>query len=162
MIDHRTRGTYNLLQAAAKQGAASCVYLSSLNMLEGYDARFGVEEDWRPLPTPAAGGLPHYLGEFVCREFAREKKLRVVVLRLGEVMSAAATAAGRKETAWVDPLDVALAVSRALEKLASDASRDGGYWSVFHILSRTASARFPLRKARDVLGYESQSGGEAS
>lgn len=156
MIDERTRCTYNLLQAAAQEGVRSIVYLSSLSMLDGYDDGFRVEEDWRPLPTPASGGLSHYLGEFVCREFAREKQLRVVVLRLGDVMSS--PDAG---TAWVEPRDVAQAVFCVLEKLA-DPPGELAYWSVFHIHSQKASTRFPLRKARHVLGYQPQFGGEAS
>jgi nucleoside-diphosphate-sugar epimerase len=55
----------------------------------GYNESFEVDEEWRPLPTIASAGLSDHLGEFTCREFSREGKLNVVVLRLGNIMQAA-------------------------------------------------------------------------
>jgi nucleoside-diphosphate-sugar epimerase len=159
-IDYRTRCTYNLLQAAVKAGVQSVVYLSSLRMMGGYDKSFQVDEDWRPLPTPASGGLSDYLGEFTCREFAREGKLNVIVLRLGNVVSAEALVEEASNSAWVDPRDVAQAVSCALTKLLTDWTAIDGHWSVFHILSHSPSSRFPIRKARRILGYRPDFGGQ--
>jgi hypothetical protein len=161
-IDYRTRGTYNLLQAAVKEGVQSVVYLSSLRMMGGYDKRFQVDEDWRPLPTPACGGLSDYLGEFTCREFAREGRLKVIVLRLGNVASAEALGEEASNSAWVDPRDVTQAVSCALAKLLADWTAIGGQWSVFHVLSHSPSSRFPIRKARTILGYRPNFGGQES
>lgn len=161
-IDYRTRCTYNLLQAAADEGVRAAVYLSSLRMMEGYDERFQVDEDWQPLPVPDSGALPHYLGEFTCREFARPGKLQVVVLRVGSVVSAEASGEQLSQAAWVDPRDVAQAVSCALQKLLADSPAIGGNWSVFHVLSRADSARIPIRKARRVLGYRPEFGGHQS
>jgi hypothetical protein len=59
-------------RAVVDQGVRGIVYLSSLRMMSGYDKSFQIGEGWRPLPTSASGGLSDYLGEFVCREFARE------------------------------------------------------------------------------------------
>ncbi len=158
-IDHRTRCTYNLLQAAAKEGVRSVVYLSSLSMLFGYDERFQVDEDWRPRPTPDSGALSDYLGEFTCREFARAGRLNVVVLRLGRVASAEALAEEAAHEAWVDPRDAAQAVSRALDHLVDHETATPGRWSVFHVLSQSPCARFPIGKARRILGYRPEFGG---
>jgi hypothetical protein len=161
-IDYRTRCTYNLLQAAVKAGVQSVVYLSSLRMMDGYDKSFQVDEDWRPLPTLASDGLSDYLGEFTCREFAREGKLNVIVLRLGNVASAEALGEEASNSAWVDPRDVAQAVSCALAKLLVDWTAIGGHWAVFHVLSHSPSSRFPIRKARRILGYRPDFGGQES
>ncbi len=161
-IDYRTRGTYNLLGAAVKEDVQRVVYVSSLRMMSGYDESCQVDEDWRPLPTPASGGLSNYLGEFTCREFAREGKLDVIVLRLGNVVSAEALEEETSNSAWTDPRDVAQAVSCALTKLLADRTAIRGHWSVFHVLSHSPSSRFPIRKARRILGYHPDFGGQES
>ena len=87
-IDYSTRQTYNLLFAAKAQGVHKVVLLSSLELFADYDDDFEVDENWRPLPTIDSASLSHHLAEFTCREFAREKTLNVVVLRLGHVVRA--------------------------------------------------------------------------
>ncbi len=159
-IDYRTRCTYNLLQAAVKAGVQAVVYLSSLRVVSGHDERFQVDEDWRPLPAPASGGLSDHLGEYTCREFAREGKLGVIVLRLGKVAPAGAPGEEAPDSARVDPRDVAQAVSRALTRLLAERAASGAYWSIFHVLSQSASSRFPIRKAERILGYRPSFGGQ--
>ena len=39
-LDHLTRGTYNLLRAAAKEGVRRVVYLSTLSLMAQYDLAF--------------------------------------------------------------------------------------------------------------------------
>ena len=80
------RSTYNLLLAAAQHGVKNIVYLSSLAIMTGYPEDLAVDEDWRPLAKGDSPGLAEYLGEVVCREFAREGKIHAVVLRLGNVV----------------------------------------------------------------------------
>ena len=161
-IDYRTRCTYSLLQAAVKEGVQPVVYLSSLRMMGGYDKSFQVDEDWRPLPTPASGGLSDYLGEFTCREFARQGELDVIVLRLGNVVSAEALGKEASNSAWVDPRDVAQAVARALTKLLADEPTIAGHWSVFHVLSHCPGTGFSIRKAQRILGYRPNFGEQES
>jgi len=161
-LDYRTRCTYNLLQSAVKEDVWSIVYLSSLPMMDGYDKSFQVDEDWRPLPTPASGALSDYLGEFTCREFTREGRLNVIVLRLGNVTSAEALGEEASNSAWVDPRDVAQATSCALTKLLAERVTIGGGWSVFHVLSHSPRSRFPIGKANRILGYRPSFGGQDS
>lgn len=129
-------------------------------MMSGYEESFQIDEDWRPLATPTSGGLSDYLGEFVCREFAREGKLDVIVLRLGKVVSAQDLAEEASNSAWVDPRDVAQAVSRALTKLLADEMAMADHWSVCHVRSHSPRCRFPIRKAQRVLGYRPEFGGQ--
>lgn len=152
-VDRWPRRTYHLLQAAAVQGVRRVVYLSSLDLVGGYDPRYRVDEDWRPRVEIGSGDLPLQLGEFCCREFARERKLQVIVLRLGHVVRADARTPPA-DPKWVDERDVVQAVRLAA---AADSPFDGRglqSWSVFHILSDLPDNRFPIERARRLLGYE--------
>lgn len=157
--DHRMRCTYNLLWAADEQRVRNVVYLSSLRMMTAYDEGWKVDEDWQPLPTPASQALPDYLGEFTCREFAREAKLNVIVLRMGNIMWSEALGDGHLDRLWVDPRDVAHAVSRAAATLLNTDPPPFGRWSVFHIQADTPRARFSVDTAKRLLGYRPQHDG---
>lgn len=157
-IDYRTRATYNLLRAAVDEGVEAVVYLSSLNMLTGYDTDFVVDEEWEPRPTVESGSLSDHLGEFTCREFTRDGKLRVTVLRLGKIVRASEVN-GPWDPLWVDEQDVLQAVSLTLAAQLATPKPRLGPWSVFHILSASPQARFSVAKARRVLGYQPQSNG---
>lgn len=80
-IDQSTRCTYNLLLAAAGEGVKRVVYLSTLELMAAYDG-FLYDSRWRPQPTTAPPTLTKFLGESTCKEFAREGKVAVTVLRL--------------------------------------------------------------------------------
>jgi nucleoside-diphosphate-sugar epimerase len=153
-IDYRTRCTYNLLKAAARERVRRLIYLSSLRMMTGYDEQFEVAEDWRPLPTPEPDSISHFLGEFVCREFAREGKLDVIILRLGTVVRAEAVSGKRFDPLWVDERDMIQAVSLALNRLCKENASSPGFWSVLHILSQSPHVPFSVIKAKRLLGYK--------
>jgi nucleoside-diphosphate-sugar epimerase len=155
-IDMRTRCTYHLLQAAARAGVQGVVYLSSLRVMTAYPEHFDVDEDWRPLPTATSGGLPDYLGEFTCREFARDKSLKVVVLRLGDAMPSESLAGKPPGPLWVDPRDAAQAAFLAVTAVLAPAGSGAAYWSVYHIQSESSGARFSVRRAKKSLGYRPQ------
>ena len=50
-LDHLTRKTYNLLRAAVDAGVDRVLFLSTLELMTGYDEDFLVSERWRPLST---------------------------------------------------------------------------------------------------------------
>ncbi len=96
-IDQSTRCTYNLLMAAASEGVQRVVYLSSLELMAAYEG-YLYDTRWRPQPTTQPPSLTKYLAESTCKEFAREGKVAVSVLRLAgetpvEVITAAITEA---------------------------------------------------------------------
>ena len=155
-IDYRTRGTYNLLRSAADEGVRHALYLSSLRMLTGYEKDFAVTEDWRPLPSEDADVLSHYLGEFTCREFAREGRLGVVVLRLGKVVQGDDVAGKLFDPSWIDQRDVVQAVSKALAARLAGKGPLAHNWSVFHIESGSPQARFTSERAKHAFGYAPQ------
>lgn len=151
-IDYATRCTYNLLVAAAAERVPRIVLFSSLDLMGAYDEanpgiNFIVTERWRPLPDHRPAHLVKHLAEVVCREFAREHKLQVVVLRLGHVVRADAVADQPADPMWVDERDVVQAVRQAL-------TAELGPWTVCHIQGDWPGARFPVAQARRILGYD--------
>jgi nucleoside-diphosphate-sugar epimerase len=138
---------YNLLWAASEEGVTRVVQLSTLELMTGYDPAFAVTEWWRPKPNLEPGVLARHLGEYTSREFAREGKTNVVVLRLGKVVRAAEVQGRPPDPLWVEERDVVHAVERALTaKLAR--------WQVFHIGADSPRARFSVRRAKTALGYQ--------
>lgn len=150
-IDYLTRRTYNLLLAAANAGVRKVVYLSTLEIMTAYDSDFLVNETWSPRPDLKGRSLPKYLGEFTCREFARVGKLPVVTLRLGNVVPASEVSG---DSMAVAEEDVAQAVRLALETQGEDSPSSLARWSVLHVSSGSAQARFDSNRANRVLGYE--------
>jgi len=155
-IDGLVRATYNLLTAAAAEGVRRVVHVSSLAALRGYDEAFTVTEDWRPRPGDDAPALAEYLAESTSREFARQRQLEVVVLRIGTVVRAESIAGDAFDPLWVDERDVAQAVALALPMSPPASARGTAGWTVFHILSDSPRARFSIDKARQRLGYQPQ------
>ena len=84
-LDTATRCTYNLLMAATEEGVPRVILLSTLQLMADYDDAYRVDERWRPLPRPEPRTLTKHLAEQISREFAREHKLAVTILRLGDV-----------------------------------------------------------------------------
>ena len=153
-IDHLTRRTYNLLLAAANAGVQKVVYLSTLEIMTAYDRAFLVNESWQPRPALSGPSLPKHLGEYTCREFARVGKLPIVTLRLGKVVPSIEMSEGSFDPLWVAEEDVAQAVRAALEKQFEDTGSSLSRWSVLHISSVSAQARFDAGRAKRVIGYE--------
>lgn len=128
-LDLAARGTYVLLQEARKAGVARVVLASTLSLFDAYAEEFVVDESWRPRPGAGAELLAPYLGEMVCREFAREGGIGAVCLRFGPL----GAEDGTPEQDAVEALAQALAMPM----------RARGYrWHVFHI---SRADRFPMR-----------------
>lgn len=145
LIDRSTWGVYNLLMAACEAGVQKVICLSTLELMAAYAPEFTVNERWRPRPTTEPGSLAAYLTEAVCREFGREHKLMVTVLRLGDL---AGDDSGAKYPASLRMGDLADAVARALEAEPTP-------WSVYHIQSTPAEGegRFSTELASKRLGF---------
>jgi hypothetical protein len=153
IIDYRTRATYNLLRAATRQGVRRVVYLSSLEIMLGYDEQYMITEDFRPQPTPHSQTLSHHLGEFTCREFARLRDLDVVVLRLGRLEQWMPDSPFAGELPLTNIRDVTAAVATVVGSEGGSNPPDFGPWTIIHIHSQAKSSRFPLTKAERLLDY---------
>ncbi len=139
-IDFATRQTYNLLRSLSQNegseaGVPRVVLLSTLELMDAYDPAYRVDERFRPLPTTEPHLLAAHLAEYTTREFAREHKLAVAVLRVGDIGGAT----------------VARAVERALLYLQQD---ETPRWSIFHLAPEVDNPRFPIEKAKSQLGYQ--------
>ena len=146
LIDYHTRCTYNLLHAASEAGVSRCLYASSLRLFAGCDEDWAVDERWRPRPSAEPPVLAQHLGEFICREFAREGRIAVTCLRLGERGKSGDGLGQPHDSTWLAPADAVHAFACALAAPPEP-------WAVYHIQSAFPSARFTTSKARDGLGY---------
>ena len=136
-VDFQTRCTYNLMVAAREKEVGHVVYVSSLSLFAACDPNWNVTEQWAPRPTTDAAPMAKYLGEFTCREFAREHSVRVTCLRFGDVGGEG---------------DTALTVEDAVAAIRSALSNDGPMWRVLHVQSEVENARFPIAQAKNALG----------
>ena len=132
-VDFQTRLTYNLLFAAREKKVPHVIYLSSLRLFESCDENWNVTETWAPRPTPEANVMSRYLGEFTCREFAREHSVRVTCLRLGDVGGDGTNA---------------LAMDDAVKVIEKALSSSGPMWRVVHVQSDVPNARFPTTEMK--------------
>lgn len=148
-LDFATRGTYYLMQAAASEGIQRFVYKSSLSVFGSCPESWVATEIWLPRPKAKARSMAKYLGELVCREFARESDIVVVCLRLGKVVYEEEVLGRPFDPMWVDVRDAAQAFSLALR-----ASVQRSLLNVFHISSDNPDARFPVSKAKKGLSYQ--------
>ena len=135
-MDFQTRCTYNLMYAAREKNVPHVVYVSSLHLFASCDPNYQVTEVWAPRPSTEAEPLARYLGEFTCREFAREHSVRVTCLRFGDV--------GGDGTMALTVADAVKAIGRVL-------ATDGPMWQVLHVQSDVPHARFPIDRAMGVL-----------
>jgi len=148
-IDFQTRCSYNLLQAACEEGVDRAVYASSLRLFDQHEEDWAVTEVWRPRPTAEVPVLSDYLGEFVCREFAREGRIRIACLRLGRLVRAEEAEGQAFDSAWLEMGDAVQAFECALRAEARP-------WQIFHIQSEFPSARFTIDRAKEGLDFKPQ------
>jgi nucleoside-diphosphate-sugar epimerase len=141
-LDYATRCTYNLLTAAAAEGVERVVYISTLELMAPLDEKYIVTERYRTHPTTEPTVLATHLGEMVCREFGREKRISIVTLRLGKLVESASSGD-----------DSALSHADAVAALQAALAAKIAPWSVFHIVSDASGRRFPTTMATRVLGY---------
>ena len=81
--------------------------------------------------------MARYLGEFTCREFAREHSVRVTCLRFGDIDGDG---------------DTALTIEDAVKAIEKALLTRGPMWQVLHVQSDVENARFPTNQAKQILG----------
>lgn len=149
VIDHSTRQLYNLLHAASEIGVERCIYVSSLQLFQDYEENLTVTENWRSLPpTDDIALLACHLGEIVCKEFARDRRIKVATLRLGFpiVDGDLAAAEASRHSAAVSSKDAIQAITHTL---STDLP---GQWQNTHVQSKVTNQRFLTNTAEQLLG----------
>lgn len=150
-LDGGMRCVYNLVRTAAEEGVPRFIFLSSLSVMGGYDEDYAVTERWLPSPTTETDVLCFHLGEFICREFAREHKIEVVCLRLGDLVDDVGAPASKSA---LYSRDAVQAVERALTADISAGYADSrSFWAVFHVQSDVPNRRFLTETAETRLGF---------
>lgn len=159
-LDQAMRHTYNLLWAASDNDVARFVFLSSLSLLDQYEENMTVTERWRPTPTTDPIILGYHLGEFVCREFAREGKIEVLCLRLGPLSTVSFERPSTSSLYMRDAIQAVEGAVRADIGLSGVGARHAGaaaprsMWNIYHIQSDVPDARYSTATAQRDLGYE--------
>ena len=147
-IDYQTRCTYNLLMAASEESVEHVIYASTLRLFEQHGEDWTVTESWRPRPSVDSFVLSKHLGEFTCREFAREGKLNVTCLRLGNLVTAETAATTEYDSMWLEMNDAVAAFNCTLNSSSP--------WQIFHIQSEFPGSRFSIGKAKSHLEFTPQ------
>ncbi|MBA12988.1 MAG: NAD(P)-dependent oxidoreductase [SAR202 cluster bacterium] len=154
-LDEAIRQTYALLSTCVEMGVKRFIFLGTLDTFKTYDPDYIIDEMWKPKPTTEINALTSHMSEFICKEFGREHKIDVRVLRLGEVCW--------EESSNSDsPLfivDALQAIQRTVETdlISPDYIRYvPNTWNVFHIQSVVPNMRFKIIKAEDELGFSPQ------
>ena len=148
-LDYYTRRTYNLLWAASNAGVKRVVNLSTLRLMEEYEENLVVTELWRSKPLANdINLLCAHLVEIICKEYARDRKLEVVNLRLGWplVLGGKGDIGDDVGTAALCSEDLGRAVLAALEA-------DVEPWQDIHIQSLVANQRYTTARAAATLGF---------
>ncbi|MGH2354472.1 MAG: NAD-dependent epimerase/dehydratase family protein [Chloroflexota bacterium] len=154
ILDAAARGTHVLLKAAIDAGVRMAVQGSTLAVMDAYDDDLEVTEQWRPRPRPDPAEMAPYLAELTAREFTRDVQLeappRIVCLRFGALVDAAA---GISEPRELPVADAAQAVLRALAALQAGSRQRGHRWQLYHIAPLAPDARYTSAAAQQALGY---------
>lgn len=148
-LDHATRGTFQLLDAAAKAGTARVVLGSSLNLFSALPAEYRINEQWRPRPTTKLDDLCVWLAELGTREMVRSTSISGVCLRFGHIVDDALAASQPFDPMWVHVQDAIAAIRCAL----ADAPKG---WLIVHVPSADARSRFQYTRTREEFDFAPQ------
>ena len=153
-LNYNMHNTYQLLNLAVKNGVKRVIYLSTLHVMDQYSESFAVTENWRPTPSTDPHILSPYLGEVVCKEFAREGSIEVILLRLGDLIDSVDSAGSIPNSGlYVD--DAFQAIEKAFSVSMVHEYADAPLtWMPFHIQSNVPNKRFLTDRAELLLNYK--------
>lgn len=140
------RGTYNVFEAARRQGVGRVVYTSSLTVVWGYGPGepVGPEAEARPVGTYA---ITKHLGEVIARDYHQRFGLSAVCLRIAKPVDLAITPPGTEiRPPWIAMPELCRAYELA-------ATVPGLSFEVLHLVGESSRRRWDLSRARERLGY---------
>ncbi|MBT3994843.1 MAG: NAD(P)H-binding protein [Chloroflexi bacterium] len=145
LMDYHTRRMYNLLQAASDAGVKRYINISTLKLFQDHEENLVVTEKWRSDP-PAEDIelLVAHMAEYVCKEFARDRLIQVVNLRLGWPF-VGGSSSGADETAAISHgmIGESAAVALTAQELIQ--------WQDIHVQSPVDHQRFITKTAARLL-----------
>ncbi len=145
LMGYHMRRMYNLLKAASDAGVKRFVNISTLRLYEDHEENLVVTEKWRTDP-PAEDTvlLAAHMTEYVCKEFARDRLIQVVNLRLGWPFIDS-NAAESSDSAAISHELISAAVAETL------VSERFGQWQDVHVQSPVEHQRFITNTAAKLL-----------
>lgn len=150
------RVLYHLLNSCVRHQVKRFVFQSTINITGPSWDSWRITEDEVPRPGISGYTLGKTLAEDLCRSFARVHELTIAAIRVGGVFTFEAEGHGGGPdvhylpSSCVERRDIAQAHGLCLTQPLP--SR----FEVFHIFHERPGSRFPIDKARRVLGYRPQ------
>ena len=148
---------YVLLKAALARNIDRFVFQSTINITAPSWDNWRLVEDELPRPNTSDYTLGKTLAEEMCRSFARLHPMTIAVIRFGGVFTLeesgheyAAPDLHSIPSSCVERRDIAQAYHLSLTQPLP--SR----FEAFHIFHQRPGERFPINKARDILGFKPQ------
>lgn len=155
------RALYHMLSSCVRHNVRRFVFQSTINITwQSWDS-WRITEDETPRPGTQGYTLGKTLAEDLCRSFARCHDMTIAAIRVGGVFTHEAEGHGGGPdvhflpSSCVERRDIAQAHGLCLTKTLP--SR----FEVFHIFHDRPGSRFPIDKARRILGYEPRYNWEA-
>jgi nucleoside-diphosphate-sugar epimerase len=154
-----TLGAYNVARAAVTHGIRRIVHTGPVQFLldhpSGYTADFDVSPDIPPRPGDNLYFVSKYLGQEICRIFAREHGLSIPALLFGNFVNPAEPPDLSKElypftVSWQDAA-VAMRLALHVETLPRP-------FEVLHINAELPHGHYPNDKAKRLLGWQPEDG----
>ena len=145
LMDYHTRRTYNLLQAASDAGVKRYINISTLKLFQDHEENLVVTEKWRSdPPADDIELLVAHMAEYVCKEFARDRLIQVINLRLGWPFIGNSPA-GPEDTAAISHgvIGESLAAALTTQELIQ--------WQDIHVQSPVDHQRFITKTAARLL-----------
>ncbi|MBI5643012.1 MAG: NAD(P)-dependent oxidoreductase [Deltaproteobacteria bacterium] len=146
-----TVGTFNVLEAAAKNGVKKVVYGSSVCAV-GFRAtpKLVMETD-RCEPSDGMYGYSKYLSERLCECYAGKYGMKIIALRTAMVVPQHKIVAPANPFAahWLGAVHIEDVLQAY--RLAVDNETLG--FEVFHIASGSPYSKFDINRAKEALGY---------
>ncbi|MDA0335675.1 MAG: NAD(P)-dependent oxidoreductase [bacterium] len=148
------RGLFHILSSCVRHGIGRVVFQSTINITwQSWDS-WRITEDETPRPGTQGYTLGKTLAEDLCRSFARCHDMTIAAIRVGGVFTFEAEGHGGGPdvhylpSSCVERRDIAQAHELCLTKDLP--SR----FEIFHIFHDRPGSRFPIDKARQILGYQ--------
>jgi nucleoside-diphosphate-sugar epimerase len=103
--------------------------------------------------------MARYLGERVCREFARDHAITCTCLRLGTLVRADQVSKQTPDHSWLDPRDAARAFRCALKRDRAGSTHWINRWKIIHVCADFDNPRFLIDAAQG-MGFRPEHGFE--
>lgn len=147
LLNNNIIGTYNLFVAAQQAGCHRIIYASSVHTVSGYPADRQIRTA-DPVNPGDLYGVSKCFGEALARWMAVQKKISVIVVRIGAFPSLNTSVGGSGTIAdvYVSPDDLYQLLLRCIQI-------DGIPFGIFHGTSNNAVKRLDLADTVEILGY---------